>query len=111
MLYEVITLGTFQDLEATANVSGVVEAFVGASLNTVAGGTPGAQIALSAPSSLLVQAYSDVHAKAETEGGGGGLVVSVAAYSPTAIAGGYTRAFAGDGANLGGHDLRRNNFV
>ena len=45
-------------------------------------------------------------AEAQTDGGAGSLAVSVSSYAPKAVAGGFTRAFVNDGADLVGHDVR-----
>ncbi|MGD8418987.1 MAG: hypothetical protein PVJ78_01070, partial [Gammaproteobacteria bacterium] len=94
------------DLTADARVTGVVEAFAGASKDTVGGGDPSAQISLSNPSALQILAYADINAIADTDGGGGSLLASVQSLAPTATAGGFTRAFVNDGADLAGHDVR-----
>ncbi|GGO80245.1 hypothetical protein GCM10011348_16530 [Marinobacterium nitratireducens] len=93
--------GTVQDLAAFATVSGTVEAYLGAPDARTGGGQAGAKLDVSdLTTPVIVTAKSDIDAIAKTEGGGGGVGVSVALYKPTAVAGGTTRAFVGDGAEL-----------
>ncbi|MGD8331683.1 MAG: hypothetical protein PVJ49_19785, partial [Acidobacteriota bacterium] len=96
---------TVQDLEGVAIVTGVTEAFLGASRDTVGGGNSSADIVISdTDSPLTVSAFSDIDAVANVDGGGASLVVTVNAYKPRAEAGGATRAFANDGVKLFGPD-------
>ncbi|MBW2710096.1 MAG: hypothetical protein JRD04_12720, partial [Deltaproteobacteria bacterium] len=99
-------IGTYEDLQPTATVSAVVEAFVGASTDTVGGGNPTADIVLTNVSKMVIQAWGNFDADATVKSGGGSLGVKVNSFSPLADAGGATRAFINDGADLGSLDLR-----
>ncbi|MBL8482719.1 MAG: hypothetical protein JNJ60_11010, partial [Rhodocyclaceae bacterium] len=96
-----------QDLQGVAIVSGVTEAFLGASRDIAGAGNPTADIHISNTAApLTVSAVSDIDAVASVNGGGGSLLVTVAALRPRAEAGGATRAFVNDGVNLVGPDLK-----
>jgi hypothetical protein len=98
---------TVQDLEAVSSVSGVTEAFLGASRDTVGAGNPTAGIRITNTASpLTVSAVSDTDAVANVDGGGASLLVTVSSYKPTAEAGGATRAFVNDGVKLVGPNLK-----
>ena len=93
-------------LDAVAKSQGTVQAYIGTSDGVAAAGDPNAVITVTGGvDSLNVSALSDIDAVARTEGGAGSLAVTVGIYRPTSIAGGTTRAYAGDGADLRVSDL------
>ena len=99
-------IGTVNDLKPEAYVSGVVEAFIGASADTAGGGNPLAVITVTGGGDQVLEAWGDFEATANVDDSGGSFGVKVDAINPTAEAGGFTRAFVNDGANLPGKKLR-----
>jgi hypothetical protein len=93
--------GTGQNLQAVAQTQGIIEAYIGAADGVAAAGDPSAVVTVTGGANALnISARGDIDAIARTEGGAGSLGVAVGIYKPTAIAGGRTRAYAGDGADL-----------
>ncbi len=98
-----ITLGFGLNIaEATATAAGVAEAYLGATNGRTRGGLPGADIDVTG--AVVAEARSDIDATAVTRGGGAGTV-TVSALTPTADAGGSTRAYAGDGLAIRANSL------
>jgi hypothetical protein len=83
---------------AEASVTGTVEAFVGAPVGRTPGGTAGTKIQVSGQ--VKIEALSDVKATAKADGFGAAGALAVTAMVPHANAGGTTRAFIGQGANV-----------
>ena len=83
--------------EATATVTGTVEAFVGAPSGAVPGGPPSAVIDIAGV--VSVQAYSDIDATAVADAGSGGAV-SISVMLPSADVAGTTRAYIGQGVRI-----------
>jgi hypothetical protein len=98
--------GTGAGANADATVSGVVEAFVGAASGRTRGGLSNAKLDISGV--IDVDAASDIDAVAWADGTGAAAGVSVTVMLPTAIAGGTTRAYAGDGADIKATQLELN---
>ncbi|HET9217460.1 MAG TPA: LEPR-XLL domain-containing protein, partial [Terriglobia bacterium] len=96
-------LGTGQGAKALADASGVVEAFLGAASGRVAGGPEAALLDINGP--VTVTATSDINATADTDGFGASVGASVTVMEPTAIAGGFTRVYVGDGLDIRTTDL------
>src|SRR6266849_4521046 len=93
-----ISVGGFggEGVDAHANVSGTVDAHIGAAAGATPSTTPGT-ISLSGVAD--VEAHSVMKAIATANGGGGGGA-NVAIMLPTANVSGTTRAYAGEGTNL-----------
>ena len=82
---------------AAALVIGTVEAFIGAPVGTAPGGI--ALTILDVTGLVDIDAASSMTATAKADGGGGGAI-SVTAMLPSAEAGGTTRAYVGQGADI-----------
>src|SRR5262249_39450924 len=85
-------IGTVNDLRPEAYVTGVVEAFMGASTDTAGGGNPAAVIVVTGAGDQVLEAWGDFKATANVDDDGGTFGVKVDAINPTADAGGFTRA-------------------
>ncbi|MDX2379978.1 MAG: hypothetical protein QNM02_09510, partial [Acidimicrobiia bacterium] len=83
---------------AEATVTGTVEAFVGAPVGITPGGD--GTTVVNVTGTVKVEALSLVTATAKADGGGASGALTVTAMIPHADAGGTTRAFIGQGANV-----------
>ena len=85
-----------QGADATAVVSGIVDAHVGPAASTTPGGVAWSIVLTGSAS---ISAISTMDAMATADGGGGG-VANVAIMLPNATVSGTTRAYLGEGADL-----------
>ncbi len=92
-----VSVGGGGSVTPTAETTGSVEAFLGAPTGVTGVNTVATKVDVSG--SLDVMAYSDMHATASSDSTTvGGVEASI--QNATATAGGATRAYAGDGADV-----------
>ena len=93
-------------LEPTAITGGIIEAFIGAPEETDKGGSAGSRVTVTGGvNSTNVTARGDIDAHATVDGITLGGLFAYNSFGPFADAGGKTRAFAGNGADLRLTDL------